>query len=420
MEHGRGSGQWVYRSLRSAGERRRELKRRQRERQLRRIAGLERLPGHRPVHMHRGHERQREARIRNGGGGRDPLQEPLQLAQMHDPRDDCAAARKGRRRLERERARPAARRCDDGAERRRPRDGLGAGGVERVGEPHLHRAGEPREDRLPGRGLAGVVDRAGDRARGIGERPRLAVAHLGGHRAPGGRAPRDDRQARAGGDGEQGQGQPTVGDADAGRPGRRRLGGQPLRLRAAAAPAPPMRPCPRSAQKKQGGEAGQDGHRGRGVQLLQPPADPRHGEPERADELCAGDTLGVAPRVVVAAEDVAAVGGDRDDPVQDGDVQLAAAVGDDVAHPVVAHRPHQGQVAGVEPRLHADPVGDDIGGAAAERRRGEEEPARTQPDQPDEQRRDSAPGAVAGCAGEVVRHEMSFTERREGGSRRSA
>ncbi len=77
--------------------------------------------------------------------------------------------------------------------------------------------------------------------------------------------------------------------------------------------------------------------------------------------------------VVVALEDVAVALG-PDDPVEDDRVQQAAPVRDDLADVVAALRADDREVAGVEARLHADAVGDDVRRFPAERGGCEEDP----------------------------------------------
>ena len=83
--------------------------------------------------------------------------------------------------------------------------------------------------------------------------------------------------------------------------------------------------------------------------------------------------VGIEEVVVVALEDVV-IALDRDDAVQDHHVQHPAAVGDDVAHPVLVGGSDHREVAAVEARLHAGAAGRDVAGLAADLRRGKEQP----------------------------------------------
>src|ERR1700733_489547 len=69
--------------------------------------------------------------------------------------------------------------------------------------------------------------------------------------------------------------------------------------------------------------------------------------------------------IVLSLEGVATIV-DRDDAVQHDLVQHGAVIRNDVPHLVLAGGAHESQVAAVEPRLHADSVGNDVGGEAAD------------------------------------------------------
>ena len=102
-------------------------------------------------------------------------------------------------------------------------------------------------------------------------------------------------------------------------------------------------------------------HRGgqRVVQHLEVLAATLDVKPELPDQLRSGRVDGIEEVVVVALEGVAPVA-DRDDAVQHRDVQQRAVVRDDLADRVPGSGMHDRQVAGVEPRLHADAVADHV------------------------------------------------------------
>jgi hypothetical protein len=84
--------------------------------------------------------------------------------------------------------------------------------------------------------------------------------------------------------------------------------------------------------------------------------------------------------VVIALEQVSGAGA-PDNPVQHDRTEHLVVVGDDLTDVVAALAAHERQVARVEARLHADPVGDDVGRGAAEADRGEVEPQTPQNEQ---------------------------------------
>jgi len=142
----------------------------------------------------------------------------------------------------------------------------------------------------------------------------------------------------------------------------------------------PRRRCS-TEQEERSRETAQE----RCVQGLAHPRDRSAGlgqvQPECSDQLTAGDIAGIDEAVVVALEEVMPVL-DHDDPMQDGPVEHRAPIEDDLADPVRALRTHDGKIALVQQRLHADAGGGRVGRRAPELGRGEEEPQGNESGQP--------------------------------------
>ena len=79
-------------------------------------------------------------------------------------------------------------------------------------------------------------------------------------------------------------------------------------------------------------------------------------QPEAADELAGKRMFEVDEVVVITLEQVPFTVA-PDDPVQHDRVEHLVVVGDDFADVVAALRANDREIAGVKPRLHADPVG---------------------------------------------------------------
>ncbi len=235
-----------------------------------------------------------------------------------------------------------------------------AAGAALVAEAHVDGARQPAEHRVR-RGDGGPVVRGRPGHRGdVGEGHRpVGVLHLRGlgvdRHGPGHQTQSGTGDREAGGGGGGGP-----------LPGRRPAG----RARASGCVAghgPSLSSSGvdgTAAAREQ--RDGQDRQSGRAGCPLDPDAALRHPDREPADEVRGTRLLGVEPGVVVALERVPAGGVDADDAVQHGRLEDPAPVRDDVADPVAAGGPDDGQVAGVERRHHADAVGGDVGGPAAQ------------------------------------------------------
>ena len=329
---------------------------------------------------------------------RDHARHDGELVGALDPRGGLDAARQCKQRAEAQRAcdrRVSALEVDRRSERQRPVPAVVCGheqqeralarkrvpgfGRERVVESEVdvvHQLREQRFARLRDTvGVGGVRRGVG----GVGEGAALRVRHLDGVAGGGRAAEREQREHQEWQQDDDAAGQDRDGRLGCSRrqTPRRACGGEA----GAPVPAPaPLAACEHAAGQQQHAERDQQpSAQGRG-ERLQSRAAAGDVDPQRPDQLARARTFGIDEVVVVALEDVASAF-TPDDAVQDHRMQHLVVVGDDFPGVVAGLAAHDRQVAGVEPRFHADPVGDDIARGAAERDRREVEPQAPHDDQ---------------------------------------
>jgi hypothetical protein len=251
-----------------------------------------------------------------------------------------------------------------------------------VVEPDPELVDERQEDRIAGGDGPAGVHRTGTHLGVVTEPHRLGVRNLVGGRPLDGARERQQRDPKE----HDCHRADDAGRADAyvaadGLRGARILSHDSRRSVRTGAAGTAFAPIPASAlrlggaQQRQADHADQDCGGDRRVKRGE--KDPPMGkmEPELADQVRPRRLHRIQEVVVVALERVAAVV-DGVDAVQHDDVQQRAVIRDDVPHLVLGRGLDEGQVAGLEPRLHADAVGDDVAGGSADQRRSEEVPAR--------------------------------------------
>ncbi len=249
----------------------------------------------------------------------------------------------------------------------RARDrGRGVGG-QAIVDADRHLVDQRQEDRVAGVDRPARINEPGSYLRAVAEADLLRVGSANRGRPACGASERDhaEHEKNRGGDRRRGEERTevewamisrAVHDRDSRVTGSRRA--------FSAASAPPA--VLLDSEKRQEAdhrthERSSDGR----VQHLEHSAGVRHMQPQLAEELRAG-RAGGSMKWLLSPLNSYVLPSPGDDAVKHHGVEHCAPVGDDLADPVVRDGPHDREIARVEARLHAHPVGDHVAGGPAD------------------------------------------------------